>query len=187
MYSVPDDPIRAGFPHSDIRGSKFARNSPRLFAACHVLHRLSVPRHPPGALETLDPGLAHSGKPRQPYWASDASAMTLKPRNLLSSRAVIPSDSFLRSRRPARQPQRASRLTPISRALPDESTSSFPIHDVLEHRRSSPGSAIPGAMRRVFCVPISEPSAAWRPTQAGERPLPSQAGARWWRRPDSNR
>lgn len=42
-----------GFPHSDIFGSKFARNSPKLFAACHVLHRLSVPRHPPDALRRL--------------------------------------------------------------------------------------------------------------------------------------
>jgi hypothetical protein len=37
-------------PHSEIRGSTGARPSPRLFAACHVLHRLSVPRHPPDAL-----------------------------------------------------------------------------------------------------------------------------------------
>ena len=43
-------PQRGGFPHSDIRGSTIARISPRLFAACHVLHRLSVPRHPPDAL-----------------------------------------------------------------------------------------------------------------------------------------
>jgi len=46
--------MRGGLPHSDIFGSKFARNSPKLFAACHVLHRLSVPRHPPNALITLD-------------------------------------------------------------------------------------------------------------------------------------
>ena len=46
--------IRGGLPHSDIFGSKFARNSPKLFAACHVLHRLSAPRHPPNALMTLD-------------------------------------------------------------------------------------------------------------------------------------
>jgi hypothetical protein len=39
-----------GLPHSEIRGSTGARPSPRLFAACHVLHRLSVPRHPPDAL-----------------------------------------------------------------------------------------------------------------------------------------
>ena len=43
-------PLRAGFPHSEIRGSKPAHGSPRLIAACHVLHRLSTPRHPPNAL-----------------------------------------------------------------------------------------------------------------------------------------
>ena len=46
-------PIREGFPHSDIRGSTIARISPRLFAACHVLHRLLAPRHPPNALHSL--------------------------------------------------------------------------------------------------------------------------------------
>ena len=45
---------RLGLPHSDIRESTSARLSSRLFAACHVLHRLSVPRHPPNALITLD-------------------------------------------------------------------------------------------------------------------------------------
>ena len=39
-----------GFPHSDICGSRDMCSSPQLFAACHVLHRLSVPRHPPCAL-----------------------------------------------------------------------------------------------------------------------------------------
>ena len=37
-----------------------ARPSPRLFAACHVLHRLSVPRHPPDALLVLRPRPAPS-------------------------------------------------------------------------------------------------------------------------------
>ena len=49
----PGSPMREGFPHSDIRGSTIARISPRLFAACHVLHRLLAPRHPPNALFTL--------------------------------------------------------------------------------------------------------------------------------------
>ena len=44
---------RMGFPHSDIVGSKLARSSPTLFAACHVLHRLLAPRHPPDALLCL--------------------------------------------------------------------------------------------------------------------------------------
>ena len=42
-----------GFPHSDIPGSKPICGSPRLFAACHVLHRLLVPRHSPCALFCL--------------------------------------------------------------------------------------------------------------------------------------
>ena len=41
---------RAGFPHSDIRGSQGICPSPRLFAACHVLLRHPEPRHPPCAL-----------------------------------------------------------------------------------------------------------------------------------------
>ena len=39
-----------GFPHSEISGSMAICASPKLIAACHVLHRLSVPRHPPCAL-----------------------------------------------------------------------------------------------------------------------------------------
>ena len=40
----------AGFPHSDICGSKIICISPQLFAAYHVFLRLLVPRHPPCAL-----------------------------------------------------------------------------------------------------------------------------------------
>ena len=39
-----------GFPHSEIVGSKVAHTSPTLIAACHVLHRLYMPRHPRIAL-----------------------------------------------------------------------------------------------------------------------------------------
>src|SRR5881398_3900953 len=42
-----------GFPHSEISGSKPACGSPKLIAACHVLHRLLAPRHPPYALSSL--------------------------------------------------------------------------------------------------------------------------------------
>ena len=41
------------FPHSDIHGSTFICNYPWLFAAYHVLLRLSVPRHSPYALCSL--------------------------------------------------------------------------------------------------------------------------------------
>ena len=46
--------IEGGFPHSEIRGSKVVRTSPRHIAAYHVLHRLSAPRHPPDTLIALD-------------------------------------------------------------------------------------------------------------------------------------
>ena len=43
-----------GFPHSDIRGSMLICSSPQLFAACHVLRRLPMPRHSPYALYSLN-------------------------------------------------------------------------------------------------------------------------------------
>src|SRR5579871_3576481 len=44
---------RRGFPHSEIPGSKLICSSPGLIAACHVLHRLLVPRHSPYTLSSL--------------------------------------------------------------------------------------------------------------------------------------
>ena len=49
MYEV----CSYGFPHSEICGSRDICSSPQLFAAYHVFHRLSVPRHPPCALFCL--------------------------------------------------------------------------------------------------------------------------------------
>ena len=42
-----------GLPHSEIPGSMDICSSPRLIAACHVLHRLLMPRHSPCALYSL--------------------------------------------------------------------------------------------------------------------------------------
>ena len=58
----------SGLPRSDTRGSKGIGPSPRLFAACRVLHRLAAPRHPPQTLFSLDhiilpiPTLTHQKK-----------------------------------------------------------------------------------------------------------------------------
>src|SRR5438128_2224036 len=60
-----DDTLAGGLPHSEIPGSPIARISPGLFAACHVLHRLSVPRHPPDALLML-PYATPNGKHHRP-------------------------------------------------------------------------------------------------------------------------
>ena len=43
----------AGLPHSGIKGSTPVCGYPLLIAACHALHRLQMPRHPPCALSNL--------------------------------------------------------------------------------------------------------------------------------------
>jgi len=57
--------LRGGFPHSEILGSTLARNSPKLIATCYVLHRLSVPRHPPNALTCLIPHTQSTARNKQ--------------------------------------------------------------------------------------------------------------------------
>ena len=64
-----------GSPHSEIPGSMPACGSPRLIAACHVLHRLLLPRHPPCALSSLTIKFTR------------LTAVTLQPIQTLSSRA----------------------------------------------------------------------------------------------------
>src|ERR671937_3015953 len=44
---------RAGFPIRTSPDQRLVSTSPGLFAAAHVLHRLSAPRHPPCALVLL--------------------------------------------------------------------------------------------------------------------------------------
>ena len=64
----------AGFSHSETPGSKRVCRSPGLIAACRVLHRLPVPRHPPCALTIfldgfdilLIPLRYHTGRARRP-------------------------------------------------------------------------------------------------------------------------
>ena len=91
-----------GLPHSEIHGSKPARGSPWLIAACHVLHRLSVPRHPPDALQTLDLTYIHTNAPR----AGESPQGTRPPaRRRIRQRCIImtqPTVSPLLRRRPCR-------------------------------------------------------------------------------------
>ena len=99
----PRYPLRGGLPHSEISGSTPARGSPKLFAACHVLHRLLAPRHPPDALLILDPPAASAphdaydvaGTPPAPapppregtrFWKVKATTRTYK---LLDHRSTV--------------------------------------------------------------------------------------------------
>ena len=61
IYVMVTEGYSAGFPHSDISGSKDICSSPKLFAAYHVFHRLLVPRHPPCALISLTNWLSFAG------------------------------------------------------------------------------------------------------------------------------
>ncbi len=67
-------PQGGGLPHSEILGSAGARPFPRLIAACHVLHRLSVPRHPPDALVLLALSLACRSPPHARRQARERGA-----------------------------------------------------------------------------------------------------------------
>ena len=71
---------KGGFPHSEMSGSKGARASPDLIAACHVLLRLSMPRHPSGALIRLIDTQRTSCRPpllRAAHIRSDTSCQTM--------------------------------------------------------------------------------------------------------------
>ena len=55
MYSAEDVATlpAMGLPIQRSPDQSLFSSSPRLFAACHVFHRLLVPRHPPSALNSL--------------------------------------------------------------------------------------------------------------------------------------
>ena len=80
-------PLPGGLPHSEIPGSKGARASPGLFAACHVLHRLSTPRHSPDALRSLAPLQQRAPSCKK---GSLASGPTAEPPTLRRSRTSAP-------------------------------------------------------------------------------------------------
>ena len=108
----PGSVRRLGLPHSDIRESTNARFSSRLFAACHVLHRLSVPRHPPNALKRLIQSQPPHTENKAPYAIASFdfySALHLVTR--LAVRSPIPRKAVTTSRLRAREqpPQQGNR------------------------------------------------------------------------------
>src|SRR5215213_2865671 len=116
------DTLSGGLPHSEIPGSTIARISHGLFAACHVLHRLSVPRHPPDAL-TLRLSATPNGKDHSDIRMQNSDITRSQP----SSAANSPSQKTLRAgsqtrplgriRSPATVTQLASLRLSISKHL----------------------------------------------------------------------
>src|SRR3954467_9841262 len=89
----------AGFPHSGTPGSTPTCGSPRLFAACRALLRLSVPRHPPCALVRLTDMLArplknvatpvHRFPDRHTRWCSRAFSKTRPTQHPIPTTLVV--------------------------------------------------------------------------------------------------
>ena len=155
-----------GFPHSEISGSKFVRNSPELIAAYHVLHRLSVPRHPPNALKTLDRSHHQCSPPPAPK-GKRSMARQIRPSCFAS----------IRCRRDVRRasPHPPPRRTADDSPQPDE----CPLHNVKQPAsRTQPGNA-----RR------QRPSRTPRPAKPHIRQPPQGAPAKpeWWSQTGSNR
>jgi len=126
-------PRKGGFPHSDIRGSTIARISPRLFAACHVLHRLLAPRHPPNALVTLT--LSHHRPRAGPNRASAPLGTSAQSSPNGAAAHHYFTHTFLQDAQPSttRPPQRTPHAAARPNAPPDpdspfERTCPFPGH-----------------------------------------------------------
>ena len=101
----------AGFPHSEISGSKPVCGSPKLIAAYHVLHRLSAPRHPPYTLSSLTKlecftlGESYSLSPDSVVNEPCSRALPARPRGSLGS-ALATNTSWWPPRIPGSLPLR---------------------------------------------------------------------------------
>ena len=119
-------PLPGGLPHSDIHGSTPARGSPWLFAACHVLHRLLVPRHPPNALLALEneptprgTGLAHHAQEPSTrisrqllrFQSTEPIAPSVPPRNTAAPNSAATLLAPERPQRPGRPHAQTMRRT----------------------------------------------------------------------------
>ena len=81
-----------GLPHSEIHGSMPARGSPWLIATCCVLHRLSVPRHPPDALQTLDLNITNAPRAGEsPQGTCSPARRRIRQRCIIMTQPTAPS------------------------------------------------------------------------------------------------
>jgi hypothetical protein len=173
MDSGGDDPQGAGFPHSEIRGSTGARPSPRLIAACYVLHRLSVPRHPPDALLRLIRSQTRHAQ-RQPSRGGHTPAGRLPPPRRIPPRPVLSTSSSTGREDYSRRPAPLSRAA-RARAERPASTASHILSTMTNndsqtpppkpHTPDDPSGAAAAKRNILASEPVSSPSPA--PPRAG--------------------
>ena len=169
-------PWAGGLPHSEIPGSTIARISPGLVAACHVLHRLSVPRHPPDALRLrlIRGGRRHNRRhPPENRRAQGQNPHSSEPREA-GAHDVPPRMKTLPGQaNPASHSHRQP--PPRARARPPRSHHKLSLHPSINTPRRPPAKARPrpkgGAIPRCF--------SERRPSAMRARPatLPQPCGA----------
>jgi hypothetical protein len=141
-------------PHSEIHGSKCARNSPRLIAACHVLHRLSVPRHPPDALETLDPAATSRSGPKPqgktiPTGQDRVRLLKTGAQLTLENAKPAPAPSQKQRERPAARPRPKARQAPLTCPIYDDKdqNAKIKIHKPIKDPHGPPTARCGGGDR----------------------------------------
>jgi hypothetical protein len=152
--------LRGGLPHSEIPGSKPARGSPRLNAACHVLHRLSTPRHPPNALRSLACHPAPAARPAVPVG-------TARTRDRARDARAYPCQTRTAD---APWPRRSRPVMPNAPAF-----TSSPLHHVIERSRTAASAATPSWRSRRNR--LSTTDGWWARADSNGRPHPYQGCA----------
>ncbi len=175
--------LRSGFPHSEIRGSTIARISPRLIAACHVLHRLLAPRHPPNALVLLHTS-HHRPRagPNRTQWTFTQPGRSAP---LRTTRALYPISHTLDD-----VPATPSELS-LQRRGGSSSTKSYsPFKRTCPTPRQSPGwETVEGSRHHLAAMSLSrEPRQPGAPANhKPRRPTDQVRSHQTWRLTDSNR
>ena len=161
--------MRGGFSHSEIHGSKNIGLFPWLIAAYHVLHRLSVPRHPPDALLWL----VRQSLPREetappPRTGPNPVPANLSPRKrgagTESSRKACPCESR------GGDPSRRSRMKTLLEQTPSPGRGPVRLGHIINALftlQSTPARHSPAPRYR------TSPNAAPDP--------PDRRRCRWWR------
>ncbi len=170
-------PRKGGLPHSDIRGSTSARLSPRLIAACHVLHRLLAPRHPPDALLSR-PGPVPPPPPA--FSPPTATPSTIRPSRPAHSRTLThtlthshlrPASATHLGDPPHRHPP------PTSRSLDQPASQPAPAATArLDHRPQKTSPILLFTLPKNTPPPATTATAAARHTARHGAARPQQAG-----------
>src|SRR3954452_23002758 len=158
-----------GLPHSEIHGSKPARGSPWLIATCCVLHRLSVPRHPPDALQTLDLNDECATRRRKPTRTNHQPA-TASGKDASHDPTDCPPQSL--RRRPCRVILGHKVLHMSKIPYPPRRISVFSLADISS--LAPGGKRLPGHQRSLS---VTVRSPWWRRTGSNRRPHACKARA----------